>query len=202
MADKSTDATPGLLIANAVTLVLALALHWSVASLLWPFWLQSVIIGWYARQRMLALTSFSTEGFTSNDQPVPENEEGKRSTANFFVLHYGIFHLAYLVFLFDQAPPARLLDLVLLAACGYSFVYAQRKTFAEQVAADAQGRPNLGKLMFLPYLRVLPIHLSIVFGAASTGAWGLFVFVPLKTIADLLLDRVDRNMADRGAESV
>jgi len=50
--------------------------QWKVAWLLWPFWIQSVIIGVYARKRMLDLAQFSTEGFTSNERPVPENEQG------------------------------------------------------------------------------------------------------------------------------
>ncbi|HMB56176.1 MAG TPA: DUF6498-containing protein [Arenimonas sp.] len=199
----SGDATWSLVGSNALTLVLGLALHWPVATLLWPYWLQSVIIGWYARKRMLALQAFSTEGFTSgsNEEPVPENETGKRETAKFFVIHYGFFHLFYLLFLLAEARPAGFLDVVLIAAAGYSFTYAQRKTFTEQVAADARGRPNLGALMFLPYLRVVPIHLSIVFGATMMGSGGLLLFVPLKTVADVLLDRIDRNFANQAADA-
>ena len=92
------SATTGLLVSNALTLVTALILKWPLAFVLWPYWIQSIIIGWYARKRMLALKNFSTEGFTSNDQPVPENEKGKRSTASFFVLHYGFFHFGYWFF--------------------------------------------------------------------------------------------------------
>ncbi|MDV7396488.1 DUF6498-containing protein, partial [Arthrospira platensis SPKY1] len=51
-----------LLLANAATLAVALALGWDLAWLLWPYWVQSVVIGWYARQRMLALRAFSTSG--------------------------------------------------------------------------------------------------------------------------------------------
>lgn len=79
-----------LIVANAATLVAALIFHWAPAWLLWPYWIQSVIIGWYARQRMLNFVQFSTEGFTSNGRRVPEDDSGKRMTANFFVLHYGV----------------------------------------------------------------------------------------------------------------
>jgi hypothetical protein len=78
-----------LLLANGATLAAALLLEWDAGWLLWPYWIQSVVIGWYARRRMLALVRFSTEGFTSNGRRVPEDESGKRSTANFFALHYG-----------------------------------------------------------------------------------------------------------------
>lgn len=200
MAKGNDSSTLALIGANAFTLLLALLLDWPVGTLLWPYWLQNLVIGWYARQRMLALRRFSTEGFTSNDQPVPEDESGKRSTAGFFTLHYGFFHLGYLVFLCAEAPLAGWRDALVVAACGFSYVVAQRQTFAEQVAADARGKPNLGALMFLPYLRVLPIHLAILLGATRIGPAALLLFVSLKTVADIALDRIDRRIALRAAE--
>ena len=103
-----------LLLANAATLAAALVLDWPAGWLLWPYWIQSVVIGWFARKRMLGLYRFSTDGFTSNDQPVPENAQGKRSTANFFTLHYGFFHLCYLIFLCAEHPLTAGWDLSLI----------------------------------------------------------------------------------------
>jgi hypothetical protein len=121
-----SPSTRALLLSNVATLAAALVFHWPAGWLLWPYWIQSVVIGWYARKRMLALRAFSTAGFTSNDQPVPENEEGKRSTANFFALHYGFFHFGYAFFLMAEHRPAAGWDLLVLLACGVSFVLSQR----------------------------------------------------------------------------
>lgn len=189
-----------LLLSNAATLAAALVFDWNVGWLLWPYWMQSVIIGWYARKRMLALHRFSTEGFTSNDKRVPEDESGKRSTANFFTLHYGFFHVGYLVFLVAGHAIGSWRDALILAACGASFVLSQQQTYATQHAADVRGKPNLGTLMFTPYLRIVPMHLAIIFGAGSTGAWALWLFTGLKTISDLILDAIDRRMAVRAAD--
>lgn len=188
-----------LLLANAATLLAALVFDWEAGWLLWPYWIQSVVIGWYARQRMLALTRFSTAGFTSNGKPVPEDESGKRSTANFFALHYGFFHFGYLAFLLTQHQVGSVRDAAILLACGVSFVLSQRATYAAQHASDLKGVPNLGALMFTPYLRVVPMHLAILLGANSTGAWMLVVFTLLKTASDVLLDIVDRRIAERAA---
>ena len=185
-----------LILANGATLVAALIFQWAPAWLLWPYWIQSIIIGWYARKRMLALAQFSTEGFRSNKQRVPENEAGKRLTANFFTIHYGFFHLGYLVFLLGEHRVPGLWNMLVLIACGVSFVLSQRATYAAQHASDLRGKPNLGRLMFTPYLRVLPMHLGIIFGSGLGGGTGLLVlFTGLKTLSDIGLDALDRNLA-------
>lgn len=187
-----------LILANVVTLVAALLFRWEVAWLFWPYWIQSVIIGFYARRRMLGLAQFSTEGFTSGNRPVPENDQGKRSTANFFVLHYGGFHLGYLVFLLAEHRVSGLWNMSILFACGVSFVLSQRNTYAMQHAADLRGKPNLGKLMFMPYVRILPMHLGIIFGSGlGSGVFSLVLFTALKTLSDIALDAFDRKDAEK-----
>ena len=189
-----------LILANAATLAGALYFDWSVAWLLWPYWMQSVVIGWYARKRMLSLQRFTTEGFTSNGRRVPEDESGKRSTAGFFTLHYGFFHLGYLVFLVAEHMVTDWRDALLLAACGVSFAMSQTRTYEAQHAADMRGKPNLGALMFTPYLRVVPMHLAILLGAGVDGSAALWGFTALKTGSDLVLDWIDRRMAVRSAD--
>ncbi len=192
-----------LILANVVTLVAALLFRWEVAWLFWPYWIQSVIIGFYARRRMLGLAQFSTEGFTSGNRPVPENDQGKRSTANFFVLHYGGFHLGYLVFLLAEHRVYGLWNMAILLACGVSFVLSQRNTYAMQHAADLRGKPNLGKLMFMPYVRILPMHLGIIFGSGlGGGVFSLVLFTALKTLSDIALDAFDRKDAEKTASRV
>jgi hypothetical protein len=180
-----------LILVNVVTLVAALLFRWEVAWLFWPYWIQSVIIGAYARKRMLNLAQFSTEGFTSGNKPV---------TANFFVLHYGGFHLGYLAFLLAEHRVSGLWNMAILFACGVSFVLSQRTTYAMQHAADLHGKPNLGKLMFMPYVRILPMHLGIIFGSGlGGGVFSLVLFTALKTLADIALDAFDRKDAEKTA---
>jgi hypothetical protein len=191
-----------LVLANALTLIAAIILDWAPAWLLWPYWIQSVVIGWYARKRMLNLDRFSTKGFTSGGQPVPEDDSGKRSTASFFAFHYGFFHVGYLVFLLGSHWVDGLWNWLALLACGVSFVLSQRATYAVQHAADLRGVPNLGRMMVTPYLRIVPMHLIILFGAGSDGegnAGVLILFTVLKTASDLALDAIDRRWAEKNA---
>ncbi|KFN51724.1 hypothetical protein N790_04000 [Arenimonas malthae CC-JY-1] len=182
----------GILGANALTLVLALWQDWSVALLAWPFWLQSVVIGWYARRRMLALKDFSVEGFRVNGRQAEATPETLRSTANFFLMHYGFFHLGYLVFLLAEGDRLAPLDMALVAGTTVAFWLGHRRSHELNLEADTRSRRNLGALMFLPYVRVVPMHLAILLGAASgDSAWALVFFTGLKTAADAALHAVE-----------
>ena len=69
------------------------------------------------------------------------------------------------------------------------------------MASDALGKPNLGTLMFLPYLRILPMHLTIIFGMIGGSTFSILFFMSLKTAADVLLDKLDRRPAGKMANS-
>jgi hypothetical protein len=200
-APRHSSAVAGIVTANAVTLGLALLLDWPVGTLLWPYWLQSVVIGYYARKRILALTRFSTEGFMINDREVDPTPETKRSTATFFVIHYGFFHFGYAVFLTVLVPP-KLMDLPFIGVALVAFILSHQRSFRENVARDLAGCPNIGTLMFLPYARVVPMHLVIIAGAGFVGGTSRLVlvgFALLKTGADLLMHHVEHRVLARSS---
>jgi hypothetical protein len=196
----------GILATNAITLAVALWQGWPMLLMLWPYWLQSLVIGWYARKRILALTTFSTDGFRINGQAVEPTDATKRSTANFFALHYGFFHFGYFVFLlaisaigeFGRAPTS--LDLLLFAALGFGFWLSHRQSHRLNLAADTRGERNIGTLMALPYARVFPMHVTIILGAMlGGGAGALLLFTALKTVADVLMHVVEHRWLQRPA---
>ncbi|MEC5129647.1 DUF6498-containing protein [Verrucomicrobiales bacterium BCK34] len=183
-----------ILLSNGFAILLAVVQGWPLFPLLVVYWSQSVIIGGFNVARILKLQRFSTEGFTSNGRPVPENEKGKRSTASFFAMHFGIFHLVYLIFLAGGASTfIKTLDgeksltfellWILFAVVG--FLISHWFSYRRNVEADLEGRPNIGLMMMLPYLRVVPMHITIIVGGSiSSGGWLLIIFMVLKTAAD------------------
>jgi hypothetical protein len=183
-----------LIAGNLLTLVLAFAQGWSLGALLWPYWLQSVAIGAFNVRRILALKAFSTEGMSSGGAPVPATRAAQVGMATFFCVHYGMFHLVYMMFLF--AAPASGAELPWLAACGVALWLAQWRAHRAEVAADARGSPRLGMLMFAPYVRVLPMHLVIIFGIgfAGGGGFAMLLFGVLKTLADLAAHAIEQRL--------
>ncbi len=191
----------GILLANLAVLGLSLWQGLPAACLVWPYWCQSAVIGLFHHRRILALQRFSTEGFTSNDRPVPVTEQAKRETALFFALHYGFFHAMFLLFLAALAWPATA-DWKWIALGALGFGASQALTQRARLAADAAAVPNLGAMLFLPYLRVLPIALSIGFiGYLHESGGAVLLFGLIKTGADVLGAMGESSLTRRGTDA-
>ena len=210
---------------NVATIFAALIFDWGLGQLLWPYWIQSVIIGYYARRRILMLQDYCTEGFKINNRAVEPTPETRNSTANFFALHFGGFHVGYLVFLITFAvtvdPSGYVaitdansgkvhqlhvghtdaIDVLIYLALGIGFWLTHRASHREHVKADLSRTPNIGSLMFLPYLRIIPMHLTIIFGAVLGGGSALFFFAALKTAADVAMHRIEHRWLQDGKAS-
>ena len=60
--------------------------------------------------------------------------------------------------------------------------------------ADEQKTQNIGRMMFSPYARIIPMHLIIIFGA-FLGKSSLIIFLLLKTAADIVMHSVKHRYA-------
>ncbi len=213
-----------ILAANIATIVAAAIGDWGLGQLLWPYWVQSVIIGYYARRRILLLQAFCTKDFKINNRAVEATPATKRTTANFFALHYGFFHVGYLFFLSGFAISADAagyvpvtnestgavtmmhvghtdgLDLLIYLLLGIGFWMSHRASHREHVQADIDRKPNIGTMMFLPYLRIFPMHLTIILGGAMGSGWALVYFAILKTLADIGMHSAEHHWLQQGSK--
>jgi hypothetical protein len=181
----------GVVASNVFSIFIALIQGWNLGEVMWIFWAQSVIIGLINFVRILNLKEFSTENFQMNDRSVAPTEETKRQTAFFFLFHYGFFHFIYSIFLWQEMPlsSANLPHLLFLLVCALGFAGAHGFSFVHNLNRDFKDKkPNIGSLMFYPYMRIVPMHLTIIFGSALTmsgaGRLALLLFMVLKTFAD------------------
>jgi hypothetical protein len=216
VARPKDQALTGILVGNALTLISALVFGWGLVQLLWPFWIQSLVIGWYSRQRILKLADYCVEGVKFNERPIEATPETQRKVATFFAIHYGGFHLVYFFFLLAFTLTASsagyidvrnegsgelmavhvgrvsALDWLVFAGLGWTFWRAHRASHEEHVAADLAGKPNIGLLMVMPYLRVIPMHLTIILGVwLGGGGAAIVLFALLKAGADVGMHRFE-----------
>ncbi len=185
-----------LVASNVATMIIALVEGWSLSPLLFIYWAQSVVIGAFHVRRILNLDEFTTTGLKMNGRPVRPGVRAQRQIAGFFAVHYGFFHLVYLVFVltginsdggFASGAWWALVGGVLVFAVNHYFSYVQNREL------DGRGKPNIGTMLFLPYARILPMHLLIVMGATIGGEsrTALIIFIVLKTVADAVMHIVE-----------
>lgn len=195
-APVAADGSVWALIAtNVFVLVIAIASGWRLIDMMLVFWIQSVIIGISYVARIASLDRFSTENFYINDKPVDPTPETKRFTAGFFAVHYGFFHLGYAIFLLsgEYGDPQLNWDLIV---CAVAFAVNHAYSYRYHRDVDESGTPNIGTMMFTPYARIVPMHLTIVFGVTATSG-GVLFFGVLKSIADVVMHQVEHKIISK-----
>ena len=152
-----------LLAVNMTALALAYHQHWSLPKLMLLYWGQSIVIGISYVARIAPLD---------------------RSAAGFFVMHFGIFHVVYFVFIMigDGKRPPPSLD-AWFWLCMAAFALNHLWSYRYNRELDRQGTPSVNTLMFTPYVRIVPMHVTIL--ASGFLGWGLLLFGALKILADV-----------------
>lgn len=197
---RQTDrSTTVLVLSNLATILFAIVQQWDVAVVIWIYWGQSIIIGYFNVRRMLALRQFSTENFRINNRPAKPTRKTQRQTAFFFAVHYGGFHLAYLVFLFAENSIASSVASAGVAACILIFFFNHRYSYHYNRERDAARTPNIGFIMFFPYVRIIPMHIMILMGShfAGDSTARLVMFLVLKTLADVAMHVIEHSRAGK-----
>lgn len=181
-----------LLAANALVIGIALTLGMKLTDMLVVYWIQSMVIGACASIRILRLKRFSSRGFSVTWGPVEETREFRIQLALFFALFYGTLHVFYLggMILFAGvkfgAPAAG------YALCTAVFAVNHGYSLYVNLARDAAGRPHIGRVVMLPLARMLPMHLTIIFGTmAGGGMLAMAIFLLLKVGVDVLMHCVE-----------
>jgi hypothetical protein len=187
---------PGLISPSALTLLgvnlgviaAAYAGAWSLPTILMSYLAQSIIIGLFQAKKMMDLTVFSTAGLKMDGHPVDPTPATRRSVVLFFLLHYGFFHAVYLAFVLQAGTP----DWDAVAGSSALFFANHLFSYWSNRAAAAKRVPNIGTMMFSPYVRILPMHAFIIFGAmVADGRPAIVLFMILKTLADEAMHLVE-----------
>ena len=209
-----------LLIANFITAFFAFSKGWSILFILWVYWFQSVIIGFFNFIRILSLKAPKVNIYRKK-KIVRVSSFVKILLALFFLFHYGIFHLVYFVFLLAGStftflsrvevvtPLGRILkpltkgDVSIILLSSFIFFINHLFSFFYHRESDRK-KETISRLMFYPYLRIIPMHLTIILGGFLVvgisflnvifhSFWGHFVpqmiiiiFISLKTLVDIL----------------
>ena len=195
-----------LIFSNLLVIVFAVVDNLSAVDILWIYWTQSVIIGIFNFIKMITLKEFSTIGFKQGGKVVRPTRATAISSAIFFLFHYGFFHVIYAVFIGSFSTFGNLnnttndINYILYASITF-FVSYFIEFINSKKTEPTDELPNIGYLMFAPYARIIPMHLTIIFGGFISAAGGFFstdtnlaiivLFTGIKTVVDLISHSVN-----------
>lgn len=194
-----------LLAANLFPLYGVFFLGWEVFALLALFWMENVIIGVLNVARMLIVEPTQPVMWLRKVIFVP-----------FFCVHYGLFTGLHGAFVFSgifggpgygkgglDVPGAALRALwdlglwlpaaILAASHAFSF-------FWNYLYRGEYRRATLLGLMGRPYIRVVILHLTIIFGGIAamklgSPAWTLLLLIAIKIAIDMAVHRFEHRVA-------
>lgn len=197
-----------LLSSNLITIFFAIREGWDLKTIMLIYWFQSLTIGLFNFIRILQLKEFSTENFKINDRYVQPTQRTKIFTAFFFLFHYGLFHSIYLVFLLtgtfggSLAVGTNIIDIKFILLTALLFFINHLFSFIYNKPKDTK-KQNIGTLMFYPYARIIPMHMTIgpmmILGGNFSEVVLLF-FLILKTLADAVMHIIEHQIIRKGEE--
>lgn len=159
------------------------------STLIWLYWSQSIIYGFFT---FLTISTLPEPDVKVSGRAIAERgdrQEGKitypAAAAWFFVFHYGFFHLVYFVFLLTITK-LNLFDWQFFKYCLAIFFTGQLANFIQHKLRKQKEPAEFGRLLAIPYLRIIPMHLCILIPAFLNVA-GLTVFLVLKVVADAVM---------------
>jgi len=152
-----------LLLGNLLLVFLALLQNWNYATIAWAYWCESVVIGLFLFFKYLLVAAHSRTG----------SKKIAYLLAFFFAIHWGIFHFAE-VFVVSNLPfginglfaipptiPFVVALLILFLLQAYLF-FTKGYLQVMDESEDAKLARELKNSFAGPYLRIAPIHFSLL----------------------------------------
>ena len=192
-----------LVISNIATISMALYFNWNVMTILWVYWFQSVIIGFFTVLKILTAKVEAAEklkAHVSGNVLKFIGGASKLFLAAFFVVHYGMFHFVYAIFLAAFTFEGMQLSLGQNANEIFGVLIAAGIFFANHLFSfwhnfikggeREMGASGIPRLFSFPYARIVPMHMTIILGGllfflSQGNRLLLILFLLLKTGADV-----------------
>ena len=185
-----------LIAVNTIPLFGVLFFGWSLFSIMFLYWLENGIIGFFNVFKIALARASGPSRFTVNGHSVSPSNKEIRSV--FFMLHYGLFWTVHGIFVFvffGLNSPSGLFSGVGLRgvaiAAAALFLSHGVSFFVNFLGKEEYLTVSPDQQMTEPYSRVVVLHVTILAGGALADSLGaplaaLVLLVLLKTAIDLL----------------
>jgi len=179
-----------IIISNMVALVFVLLRGWNFTTVLWVYWLQTMVISIFT---LIKLVTYKTKKIGSDNATYYSRKEGY-SQAAFFFIHFGFvlfwfYSLVGKYFGTFSSLPSR--ELPFIWFTGFLFLLSHGYSYLKY--RDQDKKQRLMRIMSFPYLRVYPMvflfcPVAFLFYTIIPLRTVIFVFfILLKTLVDVTM---------------
>lgn len=188
-----------LIFSNALTIVIAQYQHWNILTMLWVYFFQGVIIGFFNFVHFFSIKEVKFFNVIVNVNNHFSSLLAKIVLGMTFASHYSTFHFVYMVVLLDNdGPIARITEssdpvqwkIVFISAI--IFLLNHSFSYFYNLQNDEEKVASIVKRMVFPYLRTLPMY-GVVAAGAFIGSGFMPIFLVLKVVIDCFMHVVEHN---------
>jgi len=148
------------------------------STVIFTYYLQSLLVGVFHFFRLLSHRNIPNQ---------PSSKKGALFSSFFFLFHYGGFHLAYAFFLLMLM--GKIPGYVDFIWVGFSLISILTSSLLETrrlIKKDKEKQTISGFIFFIPYVRIIPIHLFIMLSFTYFEPTKFLYFLLMKTGADII----------------
>jgi len=197
-----------LIAVNAIPLLGVLFFGWSLFSIMFLYWLENGIIGFFNIFKIAGASAPASGSFRFTVAGRPVSSPGKALVIAFFAVHYGIFWTVHGVFVFVffglvfSGSSGGFEPVGVAVAAGALFLSHGVSYFVNFLGKGEYLTVSPDQQMLEPYPRVVALHVTILAGGFLAGYLGaplvaLVVLVVLKTAIDLWAHVREHRKAER-----
>jgi hypothetical protein len=191
-----------LVLTNIITILAAYLEHWPFSTIIWVYWCQILIIGFFAFVRTIALTDFSLTGVERIR--LRFTLKGKLRAGVIFLAHFTVVQLCVTFVLWLVVGPITSVNGTILLFTALMFFSNHLFSYIYNKKRERVVYKNLGFAVLRPYLRMLPLFVAFLFAGIiiaslflSRGAKlepvGYLVLFVLKTGADVIAHNLEHS---------
>jgi hypothetical protein len=186
---KDSPSLISLIFVNLIPVYGVLCLHWELFYILFLYWLESAIVGFFTILKIIKAEGKGPSNFQINNESAKQYSKG--FVVCFFIIHYGIFMAAHGVFIFVLFKPKVFYPQDVLLAFIFLFISHGISYIFNFLGKGEYKETSFTQQMMQPYGRILVMHITVILAGFAivkfsiAGPIALVVMVMLKTGIDL-----------------
>jgi len=175
----------GLIVSNLVVIVWALIEHWPLGLMVWVYFSQNVILGFFWPAKVF-------------ESPTDASYAKKVRSVAVFLPHYLLVHCGYALSLYTFFGKELSTGFKYILIMAGIFFLSEIVSYCSEDSFNRTKPLSLAKVQLFPYARIVPMHFVMCVGIilearGTTSNFSVIFFLLLKALADVAMYMVEQS---------